>query len=312
MNFVECLSCSRTILTEGALVERLKNELGLTMDPYVNHAGLIYDNPDALATFYRQYIAIAQRYDTPIMLMTPTRRVNADTVPQSKYANKSLIADACAYLKGVRADYVGFIEKIFVGGLLGCKGDAYNPVEALGEEEAYRFHKIQVNEFAKQKVDFLFAGIMPAISESIGMARAMEESEIPYIISFMVKKDGRLLDGTPIAEAIDIVDRAVDALPVGYMANCIHPSNLIQALEQEVNANLRVSGRFLGIQANASSLEPDELNCYGALQQEDFDEMVDKMLYLANEHQLKILGGCCGTDDIFIEKLAVKIKQSVR
>jgi S-methylmethionine-dependent homocysteine/selenocysteine methylase len=282
------------------------------MDPYVNHAGLIYDNPDALATFYRQYIAIAQRYDTPIMLMTPTRKVNLDSVSRSKYSGRSVITDACAYLNGIKDDYRDFSGKIFVGGLLGCKGDAYKPNEALGVEEAYRFHKVQVAEFAKGKVDYLFAGIMPAISEAIGMASAMAESGIPYIISFMVKKDGRLLDGTPIAEATEIIDREVDVLPVGYMANCIHPSNLIQALEQEVNAHLRVYGRFLGIQANASSLEPDELNCCGVLQQEDFDEMVDEMIYLANEHQLKILGGCCGTDDVFIEKLAIKIKQSVR
>lgn len=299
------------MLTEGALVERLKNELGLTMDPYVNHAGLIYDNPDALATFYKQYIAIAQRYDTPIMLMTPTRKVNLDTVSRSKYSGRSVIADACAYLNSIKDGYRDFSSKVFVGGLLGCKGDAYKPGEALGAEEAYRFHKVQVAEFAKGEVDYLFAGIMPAISEGIGMARAMAESGIPYIISFMVKKDGRLLDGTPIAEATEIIDREVDVLPVGYMANCIHPSNLIQALEQEVNANLRVSGRFLGIQANASSLEPDELNCCGVLQQEDFDEMVDKMLYLANEHQLKILGGCCGTDDVFIEKLAGRLNVKV-
>jgi Homocysteine/selenocysteine methylase (S-methylmethionine-dependent) len=311
MNFTESFSTTRAILTEGALVERLKNELGLKMDPYVNHAGLIYDNPGAMATFYRQYIATAQRHNLPIMLMTPTRRVNADTVIRSRYADKSIIADACAYLNAIKADYGNFSEKIFVGGLLGCKGDAYNPAEALGEEEAYHFHKIQADEFASQKVDFLFAGIMPAISESIGMAKAMSESGVPYIISFMVRKDGCLLDGTPIAEATQVIDGEVDVLPIGYMANCIHPSNLIQALEQEVNANLQVSGRFLGIQANASSLEPDELSCCGALQQEDFDEMVDEMLYLANEHQHKILGGCCGTDNIFLEKLAEGLTKRV-
>jgi S-methylmethionine-dependent homocysteine/selenocysteine methylase len=296
------------MLTEGALVERLKSELGLKMDQYVNHAGLIYDSPQAMASIYRQYIATAQRHNIPIMLMTPTRRVNYDTVSHSKYFGKPLIADACAYLNDVRADCGSFGEKIFVGGLLGCKGDAYKPNDALDMAEAYHFHRIQVAEFAKEKVDYLFAGIMPAISESIGMAKAMAESGVPYIISFMVKKDGRLLDGTPIAEATEIIDRTVDALPIGYMANCIHPSKLIMALEQNVNANLRESGRFLGIQANASSLEPDQLSCCGVLQQEDFDEMVNQMLYLASKHHLKILGGCCGTDNVFLEKLAGKIE----
>lgn len=311
MNFIECFNKSRAILTEAALVERLKSEMGLKMDQHVNHAGLIYDNPEALATFYRQYIITAQRYNLPIMLMTPTRRVNVDAVSRSKYSGRNLIADACDFLNGIRSSYADFSENIFVGGLLGCKGDAYKPEEALGVEEAYRFHKVQVDEFAAQKVDFLFAGIMPAISESIGMAKAMAESGVPYIISFMVRKDGRLLDGTPIADAVRFIEGEVDTLPVGYMANCIHPSNLIKALEQEVNANLRVSGRFLGIQANASSLDPDQLNCCGDLQQEDFDEMVGEMLYLANEHRFKILGGCCGTDNVFLEKLAGRLCKKV-
>ena len=37
------------------------------------------------------------------------------------------------------------------------------------------------------------------------MALAMSETNIPYIISFMLRKDGCLIDGTPIYKAIEIM-----------------------------------------------------------------------------------------------------------
>jgi len=308
MHFEKQFHSSGFILTEGAIVERLKKEFNVVLDYRINHAGLIYEPQNILAILYRQYIEVAQKYDLPIMLMTPTRKVNFETIKHSMYADRNLIADSCSYLKDLRNEYPNFCHKIFIGGLLGCKGDAYNSEGALEIEESYEFHKIQVAEFTLAKVDFLFAGIMPAITEAVGMAMAMAKSGIPYIISFMVRKDGCLLDGTSIAEAIKIIDEKVNPRPICYMANCIHPINLKRALEQEVNVNSPQISRFLGIQANTSSLSPEELNNSGVLLQENFDVMIDEMCYLIKKYSFKILGGCCGTDDIFLEKLSKKLK----
>ena len=311
MQFERCFNSSKFILTEGAIVERLKNEYGIKMDTYINHAGLIYESPDILAILYTQYIAIAQKYDLPIMLMTPTRRVNIETIKHSKFHDRDLISDSCKYLNAIKGQYPDFSDNIFIGGLLGCKGDAYQSEGALEIVASYEFHKIQVAEFEKEKVDFLFAGIMPAISESIGMAQAMAESGIPYIISFMIRKDGCLLDGTSIADAIRLIDANVHPQPLCYMANCIHPINLRLALTNQINLNAKQLNRFRGIQANTSSLSPEELNNCEVLQQENFEEMIEEMTYLMKEHNLKIAGGCCGTNDVFIEKLSEKLKENI-
>lgn len=79
-------------------------------------------------------------------------------------------------------------------------------------------------------------------------------------------------------------------------------------MENEINMNSSQLKRFLGIQANSSSLSPEELNNCGVLQQEDFDAMIDQMKYLHDKFHFKILGGCCGTNDKFMEKLAAKLK----
>jgi S-methylmethionine-dependent homocysteine/selenocysteine methylase len=307
MHFENCFNRSRYLLTEGALVERLKSEYKLTMDQHVNHAGLIYDSAHRLSDLYCEYIETARKYQLPIMLMTPTRRVNFESHGASAFRDKDLLSDSCTYLEQVRDRFPDYADKIFIGGLLGCKGDAYNAAEALDTEAAFQFHSVQVRKFVQTNVDFLFAGIMPALSEALGMAQAMAESEIPYIISFMVRKDGRLLDKTPIAEAIRVIDSQTRRQPLCYMANCIHPANLRLALETEPNTGSLYMDRFCGIQANASPLSPEELNNCCTLHQSNFDDMVDHMGYLAQKHRLKILGGCCGTDNIFIEKLSERL-----
>ncbi len=135
---------------------------------------------------------------------------------------------------------------------MGCKGDAYSSKGTLSKKESYEFHSKQTEEFNDENIEFLFAGIMPEINEAIGMAQAMSETEYPYIISFMVRKDGCLIDGTPISEAIKIIDSEAARKPLCYMTNCVHPTNLLKALSCDNNRDRPELNRFKGIQANAS------------------------------------------------------------
>ncbi len=311
-SFERIFNESSCILTEGALVERLKTEFNIRLDDPVNHAGLIYNKPKILEKLYSQYIEIANKHNLPIMIMTPTRRVNYESVKDSKFRNKPIIPDACSYLNTIRERYNGKSQNILIGGLLGCKGDAYSGEKKMDMHSAYNFHSKQTVQFQKQKIDFLFAGIMPEINEAVGMARAMAETGIPYIISFMIRKDGCLMDGTVLSEAIKIVDNHVSVKPICFMTNCIHPSNLIEALNNAKNKNSKSIKRFKGIQANASILSPEELNNCNVLQQDDFETMINEIAFLHDDFNLKIVGGCCGTNEKFLENLSEKMMNKVR
>ena len=307
MGFEELFKNSDILLTEGALVERLKDEYNLVLDGYINHAVLLYTEPEILGGMYKQYMAIGCKYDLPVMLMTPTRKVNYESLSKSSFHDKDVLADSCLFLNEIKKNYGVYSDKIMIGGLLGCKGDAYSADNPLNIDEAYQFHSTQALQFRNQEIDFLFAGIMPEINEAIGMARAMADTNIPYIISFMIRKDGCLIDGTPISEAIELIDKQTSTKPICYMTNCVYPTNLIQALRSDVNDSLVLKKRFKGIQANASILSPEELNNCGVLQQGDFAGMIEEMQTLYSDFGMKILGGCCGTNDRFIDALAKKI-----
>lgn len=304
MSFEKIFHESELMLTEGAIVERLKAEFRIKMDKAINHAGIIYTKPDILDMLYRQYLDLGKTYDLPMMIMTPTRRLNAESIKKSGYPDKNVIKDSCTFLNRIKDSYSGYAKKILIGGLMGCRGDAYSGEKVMGSGESYIFHRKQADQFREENIDFLFAGIMPEIDEAIGMAKALAETHIPYIISFMMRKNGCLLDGTPICDVIAAIDALVSPKPVCYMANCIHPANLIEALK---NIDCTQLKRFRGIQANASCLSPEELNNCGVLQHDDFNDMIEKMYFLFKHFNLKIFGGCCGTNDIFIDALAGKL-----
>ena len=103
---------------------------------------------------------------------------------------EDVIADNVAFLRSIQAE--SGIE-MYVGGLMGCRGDAYTGEGRLSEEAARTFHQWTVERFADAGVDFLYAGIMPALSEAAGLARAADASGIPYIISFAIQQDGTLI-----------------------------------------------------------------------------------------------------------------------
>lgn len=305
MDFKTCFETSSVLLMEGAIGERLKHEYDITFDDKVAMAGLIY-NPvsrKAIYDIYHQYISIARKYHLPFIATTPTRRANKERVIISGYTEKIIEDNVCFMQKIKNTSGI----PMYIGGLMGCKGDAYKATDVLSVTEAYQFHSWQAHLFKSAGVDFLFAGIMPALSEAIGMAKTMEETELPYIISFMIRDNGKLIDGTTIQDAIYEIDRNTKSKPICYMTNCVHPVVLRKALSCPINDSRLVKERFLGIQANTSRLSPEELDESVDLKTSDCVSLASDMLSLAEYIKLKIYGGCCGTNHTHIEEIAKRI-----
>jgi S-methylmethionine-dependent homocysteine/selenocysteine methylase len=307
MNFDTCFKTSKVILMEGALGERLKREYNIIFDEYVAMAGLVYsvDSKQAMQTIFQQYLTIAENHDLPFIATTPTRRANKERVMRSNFDRK-IIEDNVHFLQQMKKNAN---TNMYVGGLMGCKGDAYSANEILSIEEACEFHWWQANLFKDAGVDFLYAGIMPALSEAIGMAKAMERTGLPYIISFMIRDNGKLIDGTSIHNAILSIDNETIQKPICYMTNCIHPNILIKALSFSFNKTELVKERFCGIQANTSSLSPEELDNCCDLKASDSVAYADAMMDLYKYINPKIFGGCCGTDNTNMEEVANRLNR---
>lgn len=308
MDFSSYLAQNKPVLLDGALAERLKREYGIAPHQHVAWGSLIYSEAgrNALSALWKQYIRVAEKYRLPFAAVAPTRRANKERVGLSEY-NEKIISDNIDFLKGIRKS--AGVE-MFVGGLMGCKGDAYKAEDALLAKDAREFHAWQADLFARAGADFLYAGLMPALPEAIGMAKALEQTGLPYIISFMIRGNGRLIDGTSIDEAIARIDGETHLGPACYMVNCVHPSVLYQALTADFNDTDLVRKRFHGIQANASPLSPEELDASEELKTSDCIELAEGIKKCGELVAMTIVGGCCGTDHTHLEQIAKNLRAS--
>lgn len=308
-SFPELLKRSRCILGEGAIIERLRRSGDVELNPHIVNSAFIYDENrrKALAAICGQYLDIGFEHGLPLLLSTPTWRAGRERIASAGYEKFDVNGDNFRFLDALRNRYGEYAQKVAICGLLSCRGNAYDPADALSPAEAQAFHAWQAARLAEAGVDFLLAATLPALSEATGIARALAATGKPYMISFVVRPEGALLDGTSLNEAIASIDAAASPSPLAYMVNCTHASIFRSALLHEVNSSPAVRNRMVGLLANTAALSPEELDESAGLVEEEPEVFGRTVAGLHGEFGMKILGGCCGTDDRHIRCLAEQL-----
>lgn len=307
--FSELLEKSRFILGEGAVIERLRRNTDFELDPHIVNSAFIYDDAKraALEAICRQYLDIGFQCGLPLLLSTPTWRASRDRIAAAGYEGLDVNGDNFRFLDALRNSYGEYAGKVAICGLMSCRGNAYDPVDALAPAEARDFHAWQATRLAEAGVDFLLAATLPALSEATGLASAMAATGKPYIVSFVARPEGTLLDGTPLKDAIAAIDAAADPRPLAYLVNCTHASIFGTALRHELNSSPLVRERVVGLLANTAALSSEELDNSDGLVEEEPEAFARSLAGLHGDLGMKILGGCCGTDDRHIRCLAKQL-----
>jgi homocysteine S-methyltransferase len=311
--FVDLLAESPCILGEGAVIERLRRNSDLELDPYLVNAAFIYYAAPRTAqeAICRQYLEIGRNSGLPLLISTPTWRASRERIAAAGYDGTDVNGDNARALDALRKSYGRYASQVTVCGLMSCRGDAYRPGEALAVDEARQFHAWQAGKLAEAGVDALLAATLPACSEATGLALALAATGKPYLISFVVRPAGTLLDGTPLHAAVATIDAAATPPPLAYLINCTHASFARAALRHPDNSSPLVRQRVIGLLANTAALSPEELDASATLVEEDPASFAASVAALHCELGLKILGGCCGTDDRHIRALAAQLTSAV-
>ncbi|MBK1792811.1 homocysteine S-methyltransferase family protein [Persicirhabdus sediminis] len=297
------------ILGEAAIAERLRRLDGIQLDPMVFNTPFIYDDnlAELMADIHRQYYQVARDFLLPIMSTAPTWRIDAQRI-QLAGLPESVNRDAVDFLiqlrERTRTEFPAQPE-IKIGALIGPQNDCYQPQDAPAAADAEKFHRWQVEQLATTQADYLMAQTLPAVSEALGLAHAISQTDKPYILSFCIGPNGRILDGHSLADAIDQIDNSVSRPPLAYFVNCAYPSFLQQALadHQTENPSSPLSHRLIGMQANSSSLDQSQLDGAKQTQQDSLSDWGEQMLDL-HRAGLRVLGGCCGTTDAHLNYIA--------
>uniref|UniRef100_A0A7S4MY83 Hcy-binding domain-containing protein n=1 Tax=Odontella aurita TaxID=265563 RepID=A0A7S4MY83_9STRA len=221
--------------------------------------------------------------------------------------NRRAVARTKDFVKKWREDH-GYTEedfKVLFNADIGPCGDAYN-VKDVGTtvEMAREYHSKQIAAVAEAGVDIVTALTMSNVGESIGIVQACMEQGLPVIVSPTVETDGRLPDGQELEDLIRRTDEATDSAPIFYMVNCAHPSHLFQTLEKAGAKGEKWLDRFKGFRTNASCKSHEELDNSTVLDRGDILELSVALKKMHAEYNLRIVGGCCGTDHEHIQAIS--------
>jgi len=247
----------------------------------------------ALKNYFDRYLDVAEEHGRGFVLDTPTWRANAGWAAQHGLSLddiRQINTEAVRFAREIRSSR-SWVDRILINGSIGPAGDGYSVERKLTPEVAQELHTPQIEAFAKECVDLAIALTMTHASEAIGVAKAAQALGVPIGICFTVETDGKLPDGTGLAEAIFAVENATDSSPIFYGVNCAHPTHFMGELVGPWLLRIGV------IRANASILSHAELDTATELDDGDPDEF--GRLYgslAARLPSLRIVGGCCGSD----------------
>ncbi len=294
------------VLGEGSMYERLRRSPAVKLDPHIAHGSLIYNDEAraVLEAVHREYLDIGQRYGMPMIASSATWRASAPRIARSGYAGRAVNRDNARLMLDLRDGYGPSAQPILIAGNMGPIGDAYIPAEAPDTDAARSLHEPQIGELADSGVDLLTAKTLPAFGEALGIARLMAETGLPYTISFVALRDGTMLDGTPIEQAVARIDDAVARPPDSYNLNCVHTSVYAAALRAAGARDAAATARFKGLEANTSAKTPEELEGLEELDTEAPEDFGPGLWAVHQEFGTCYLGGCCGTSTEHIEAFA--------
>lgn len=286
-------------LTEGSVLERVSRQAPALMDPSILYAGMMdsQQGRQMLSAIWKEYATAAAPF--PIVIHTPTWRCGRDRMANARRPQSQPEETAVNLLRDA-------VPEAIIAGLVGPKGDCYTPSEAPKREAARNYHAWQTERLVEADCDFLLAATLPALSEALGLADAFGETDLDYVLSFVLRSDGCLFDGTPLVEAIGEID-GLERPPAQYWINCTHPEVFSSGMREARELNAAVAARVQGLQANASPRDPAEFDALTTLETMRPEDFASALSILKSEFGLSVLGGCCGTRAVHIKALSMAL-----
>jgi homocysteine S-methyltransferase len=245
----------------------------------------------ALRRYFAPFLDTAERHGLRFVLDTATWRANPDWGARLDYdadrlaaANRDAVAFARELAEGRPA--------VTINGVVGPRGDGYAVAERMTAEQAAEYHAWQIDVLQDAGVDRITALTLAYPDEAIGVVRAAAAHGVPVVAGFTVETDGRLPDGTTIAEAVERIDAATGAVAEFFIINCAHPTHVAAGLDAAPQLE-----RIGGLRANASALSHAELDERDELDEGDPVSLArDNAALRETLPSIRLLGGCCGTD----------------
>jgi homocysteine S-methyltransferase len=276
-DFLERLKVTGPILMDGATGTELERRGADTTSPIWSALALL-DSPALLEQIHLDYLEAGAE-----MLIANTFRT------QSRSLDKLGVGDQAAQLTALAVSIAqGAVRKsgkqAFVAGSMAPLEDSYTPYDQPYAQFLSEHGEI-ANNLASAGVDLLMIETMNTVKEAQAAAEAAQATGLPFGVSFVCDKQGKLISGEPLRAAVVAVS------PFGpsfFSINCTPTPSLHIALSA-----LRAA-TDLPIAAYGNAHHTEDFAHWGeseATHPEGYAHYAAE--WLASD--AKLIGGCCGT-----------------
>ena len=299
-----------TVLTDGGIETWIDFKSDYQLGD-LGTIGMLDEGPGrhVLVDLETRYINAAREHDLEIVIGSPSWHGSMHRLVAAGHADhdvERLNRSAVWLARALRREVAN--GKGFVAGVIGPFGDGYKPEDALDVEQARVVHERQAQALAAADPDFLFAVPLPAADEAVGICQAMAATGAAYVPSFLLGADGCLPDGTALGVAIGRVLDEVEVAPLHISISCVHPRSFVMGFEAATSLGASEHLALIAeLKANGSDLPHSQLDGSTELHSDDPQSWAADMITARDVAGLRILGGCCGTDEHHIAALAAAL-----
>lgn len=275
MTIIEDLTENR-LLFDGAMGTMLqKMGLPVGMEPeYFN-----LSHPETITQIHQEYVAAGADVITANTFQANQVKLKQTELPE-------IIEAAINLARTAQPKYVAYD--------MGPIGQLMAPMGTLSFDQAYEMFREQAVLAEKAGADLVVIETMSDLLETKAAILAIKENtSLPIFCTMTFQEDGRTFVGTdPLTAVLTLQSLGIEAVGV----NCsLGPNELLPIVDEILTyANIPVM-----VQANAGLPEMKDGQTFYPLTVDDYGLAVEKVL----NSGVRIVGGCCGTNPDFIQKI---------
>ncbi len=283
--FARELKDGRVYLLDGAMGTELQRRGVPTTLPLWSASALI-DEVEVVTAIHKAYIDAGAEIVTTNTFRTNPRAFERAGVSESW---RELALRACRAAAEAR-DACG--KDVLIAGSIAPVEDCYRPDLVPSEEELRDEHGRLAAALAEGGVDFILIETMNCVRETVAAAEAASETGLPFAVSFVCSREGELLSGEPVGDALALIARW---RPLFAAVNCRPPEEITEALGMLLNETSLPCGAYANGWGHPQDGEGWEFDSGTTV--EHYADFVNKWRQMG----ARVIGGCCGTTPEYIQ-----------
>lgn len=229
---VPFLQAQGVLIVDGGLATLLETH-GHDLGDHLWSARLLRDNPEAIYRAHQTYLAagadciISASYQATIdgFMRAGMGQAEAEELLRGAVILARRARDDFWAVSHNRAGRLRPLVAASVGpyGAYLADGSEYSGTYGLDGDQLFAFHRARWRLLAAAGPDLMACETIPSLVEAQALARLFPETPaLPAWVSFSCCDDAHLCDGTPLAEAVALLDPLLQVVALGI--NCTAPS----------------------------------------------------------------------------------------